>query len=251
MQGGQAVRKNGLDFPGNVRKILNCYKGEEVCCQSLQKMAAGKGDGRLTRYRKKMKRKQAGLKMQGFFVLLLVIIGLCYAVYRYISAHREVLLIPIAVLAIGFCICLYRLLGKRRRRRKKILQTRTIQELIDRYNPYEFEYYIADLFKMYGFYVRVTRASNDGGIDIEMRKDGETFAVEVKQYSVDNKVGRDRIQKLDSAARHAEADHAIFVTTSSFTIPAIEYADELGIELIDGKALFAMIKRAKAAFSKQ
>lgn len=189
--------------------------------------------------------------MQGFFVLLLIMIGLCYALYRYISLHREVLLIPIAVFVIGLCISLYRLLGRRRRRRKKILQTRTIQELIDHYNPYEFEYYIADLFEMYGFYTRVTRASNDGGIDIEMRKDGETFVVEVKQYSRENKVSRERIQKLDSAARHAEADHAIFVTTSGFTQPAIEYADELGIELIDGKELFEMIRRAKSAFSKQ
>lgn len=188
--------------------------------------------------------------MQGFFVLLLIVIGLSYAVYRYVSQHQEVLLIPAAALVIGCGIGIYRLTGRRRRRRKKILQTRTIQELIDQYNPYEFEYYIADLFSLYGFQTLVTRASNDGGIDIEMRKDGETFAVEVKQYSRDNRVSRERIQKLDSAARHAEADHAIFVTTSSFTQPAIAYADESGIDLIDGKALFEMIQRAKAAISK-
>lgn len=185
-----------------------------------------------------------------FLLLVLLGVGACYVAYRYVSQHRDILIIPGAFLAVVIVICLLRLFRRRGKKRRQILQTRTMRDLLERYNPYEFEHYIAGLFELYGFRTRVTRASCDGGIDIEMRKDGETYVVEVKQYNRSNKVGRDKIQKLDSAARHAQADHAIFVTTSSFTEPAIEYADELEMELIDGNELFAMIQRAKSALSR-
>lgn len=160
-------------------------------------------------------------------------------------------MIPGVFLVIVIGVSLQTLLSEKRKKRRRILQTRTMRDLMERYNPYEFEHFIADLFELYGFHTRVTRATNDGGIDIEMRKDEETYVVEVKQYSENNKIGRDKIQKLDSAARHAQADHAIFVTTSSFTIPAMEYADELEIDLIDGKELFEMINRAKSILSRK
>lgn len=205
----------------------------------------------MAKHHKPSKSKRAARRVRLFLLLVLLTVGVCYAAYRYIPQHREVLLVPGIFFAIVLAMNVQTLFSKRRKKRRQILQTRTFNDLLDRYNPYEFEHYVAGLFELYGFHTQVTRATNDGGIDIEMRKDGETYAVEVKQYNRNNKVGRDKIQKLDSAARHAQTDHAIFVTTSSFTIPAMDYADELGIELIDGKELFDMIKRAKSILSKQ
>lgn len=208
-----------------------------------------KGAYELAKYRKSPKSNQAARKIRRFLLLVLLFVVLWYAAYQYFSRHREFLGILELFLALVFLAYLHRWVHKRTRKRRQILQTRTIDDLINRYTPYEFEHYVADLFKLYGFHTRVTRATNDGGIDIEMRKDGETYVVEVKQYNRNNRVGRDKIQKLDSAARHVQADYAIFVTTSSFTNPAEEYARELDIELIDGKMLFDMIQRAKSVFS--
>ena len=53
---------------------------------------------------------------------------------------------------------------------------------------------------------------------------------------------REKIQKLQGAMIDAEAHGAIFVTTSSFTRTAIDYAQRNGIELVDGEALDAMIQ---------
>ncbi|MGI6013701.1 MAG: restriction endonuclease [Oscillospiraceae bacterium] len=205
----------------------------------------------MARHHKSSKFKRAARRVRLFLLFSLLVVGLCYAAYRYIPQHQEILLIPGVFLVIVIGVSLQTLLSEKRKKRRRILQTRTMRDLMERYNPYEFEHFIADLFELYGFHTRVTRATNDGGIDIEMRKDEETYVVEVKQYSENNKIGRDKIQKLDSAARHAQADHAIFVTTSSFTIPAMEYADELEIDLIDGKELFEMINRAKSILSRK
>jgi restriction endonuclease Mrr len=40
-----------------------------------------------------------------------------------------------------------------------------------------------------------------------------------------------------------KAHRAVFVTTSSFTDPAIIYANTLGIDLIDGKSLYPSFKK--------
>ena len=66
--------------------------------------------------------------------------------------------------------------------------------------------------------------------------------VEVKLYAIGNKIGREKIQKLDSAMRHTKSNFAYFVTTSEFTSNAIEYAHECGIKLIDGNLLARMVQ---------
>jgi restriction system protein len=87
-------------------------------------------------------------------------------------------------------------------------------------------------------------ATGDGGIDINMSKKGVNYAVEVKLYSPDNKVGRPLIQKLHSACITSNR-HGIFVTTSSYSQEAVQYARQVGIELINGQQLEKMISSCK------
>ena len=126
----------------------------------------------------------------------------------------------------------------------------TIGSLIAQFHerPTDFEEYVADLFRFYGFDAQVTAASNDGGKDIIMRKDGYTYVVEVKLYATHNKISREKIQKLHSAMIDCGANYAIFVTTSDFASTAVEYAERNGINLINGEILVGMIEERRQAF---
>ncbi|MBR5239219.1 MAG: restriction endonuclease [Clostridia bacterium] len=129
--------------------------------------------------------------------------------------------------------------------REQLRKTQTVQGILQEFqnNPYAFERYIADIFKSNGFYTKVTSSTNDGGKDIIMTKDGYRYVVEVKLYSPEHKVGREKIQKLHSAMIDSNANYAYFVTTSCFTVPAIEYASKYGICLVDGNELAVMVQQ--------
>ena len=124
----------------------------------------------------------------------------------------------------------------------------TIDDIIKKYrkNPTQFEEYVASLYHNLGFgRITVTPPSNDGGKDIVMYKDTEKYVVEVKLYAADNKIGREKIQKLHSAMIDSKADRAIFVTTSDFTAPARDYAKKFDIDLVNGLELVELIQSIK------
>lgn len=125
----------------------------------------------------------------------------------------------------------------RRRRRINIL---TIEELI-KLNPYEFEGVVAQVFREQGYVVHQTKKSSDGGKDLVMYKQGQTYYVECKKYAKKNSIGRPLIQKLVGACHPANAI-PIFVTTSSFTTGAIHEAERSGVQLIDGNQFIKMIR---------
>ena len=105
--------------------------------------------------------------------------------------------------------------------------------------PTEFEKFVADLMTAAEYKnVKVTPAVNDGGKDITAVKDNNFYVVEVKLYNKDNKIGREKIQKLHSAMIDSNADKAIFVTTSDFTLNAVEYAEKYNIQTINGEDLY-------------
>lgn len=113
----------------------------------------------------------------------------------------------------------------------------TLHELTSR----EFEFAVGRLFREQGYEVEVTRAVADAGKDLVVRQNGERFLVEVKQYRPSNKVGRPAVMKLHSAVVHERATGGMLITTSSFSAPAIEFARQNNLELIDGPELAAML----------
>ncbi|MBR4878278.1 MAG: restriction endonuclease [Clostridia bacterium] len=129
----------------------------------------------------------------------------------------------------------------------------TIGSLIAQFHerPTDFEEYVAELFRFYGYDAQVTAASNDGGKDIIMHKDGCTYVVEVKLYATHNKISREKIQKLHSAMIDCNADYSWFVTTSDFASTAVEYAERNGVYLINGEILVSMIEERRQAFLNQ
>lgn len=104
-----------------------------------------------------------------------------------------------------------------------------------------FERWCAQLLRRTGATVRVTPPSNDGGYDLDIRQGDVRTLAECKCYHpVDGTVGRPLLQKLVGANATEHAQGLMFMTTSKFSAPAVQYAKEQGIRLLDGPALVAM-----------
>jgi len=102
--------------------------------------------------------------------------------------------------------------------------------------PYQFEHFCATLIKNFGFTdVAVTPQSNDKGVDIFAKKDGEVYVVQCKRYK--GTVGSPEIQQFIGAMVSSHATKGIFITTGWFTRAAIKIANGQPITLIDGDRL--------------
>lgn len=116
----------------------------------------------------------------------------------------------------------------------KMKHKKNIKDLL-KIDPRDFEFYCGDYLRFKGYKkVKVTKATQDGGIDVIAYKNGIKYAVECKRYR--GSVGRPIIQKLHSAAMMSGAI-GIVITTGHFTNQAIQYANEAAIILIDGQEL--------------
>ncbi|MEU6890699.1 restriction endonuclease [Streptomyces sp. NPDC046557] len=89
--------------------------------------------------------------------------------------------------------------------------------------------------------VRVVGGAGDLGADIvATAPDGRRVVIQCKRYRATNKVGSQDLQRFGGTcfAVH-EAEVAAVVTTSDFTTPAVEYAEQCGILCFDREALHA------------
>ncbi|THA79361.1 restriction endonuclease [Streptomyces sp. A0642] len=109
-------------------------------------------------------------------------------------------------------------------------------------DPDGFEEAIAALCERDGcFDVQVVGGAGDLGADvIATAPDGRRLVVQCKCYGPTTKVGSQDLQRFGGTcyAVH-EADIAVCVTTSEYTAPALEYAEQCAILCLDGEALAA------------
>jgi restriction system protein len=89
--------------------------------------------------------------------------------------------------------------------------------------------------------VEVVGGACDLGADvIAVTPDGRRVVIQCKRYGDGNKVGSQDLQRFGGTCFTVhEADVAALVTTSDFTAPALEYAQQCGIVCVDGAALEA------------
>jgi HJR/Mrr/RecB family endonuclease len=99
----------------------------------------------------------------------------------------------------------------------------------------QFEIFMAEVFKAVGYGVELTQATNDGGKDIILYRDGKKIFVECKRWSGDWLIGREILQKLAGASLAEKSDKMICITTGNYHRNAIEYA-----KLIDNLSLWDM-----------
>ncbi len=116
--------------------------------------------------------------------------------------------------------------------------------------PYEFERLVVMLLQKmgYGGEIKnsglVTQSTNDGGIDGIIKEDVLGLGrihIQAKRFNLDTSISRPEIQKFVGALAVAQSNKGVFITTSSFSPGAIEYAESLNgsttVVLIDGNDL--------------
>lgn len=109
-------------------------------------------------------------------------------------------------------------------------------------DPDAFERTVADLCLRDGCGdVEVVGGAGDLGADVTaVTPDGRRLIVQCKRYGETNKVGSQDLQRFGGTCFTVhEADIAVVVTTSDFTTPALEYAEQCGILCVNGDELSA------------
>lgn len=97
-------------------------------------------------------------------------------------------------------------------------------------NGYEYEYVCAEYLKKIGFVnVQVTKSSGDQGIDVIAYKNKKKYGIQCKYYS--QPVGNKAIQEAYSGAAFYKCDIAVVMTNNTFTKPAVQLANSLGVQL--------------------
>lgn len=108
-------------------------------------------------------------------------------------------------------------------------------------DPYDFEMQVAQALQARGLSVEVTGGAGDEGVDIIARDPtpvtGGTYLVQCKRYAPDRKVGVGEVRELYGALQEKRASKGILATTASFTVPAIRFAEDKPLELLDGAQL--------------
>jgi len=100
----------------------------------------------------------------------------------------------------------------------------------------DFEKAITRILKARGFDARVTKASGDGGVDVEIFANGRLDTViQCKRYK--SACGPSVVRELYGAMLHAGAARAVLICLGGFSAAAKEFAERKPIRLVDSKQL--------------
>lgn len=125
----------------------------------------------------------------------------------------------------------------------KIKPTNFIETIedVDKMNGYEFEGFLAPLFRSYGYHVEVTKKSGDFGADLIIKKSKINYAVQAKCYGEDKKVGVAAINEVVGSAGYHNTIKKIVITNRYFTKSAMITAKRNDVILLNRDELIRMI----------
>ena len=124
-------------------------------------------------------------------------------------------------------------------RSKRFKTTKSMSDLRS-FTWRQFESIIGELFREQGYFVMETPEGPDNGVDLVLRKDGEKTYVQCKHWKT-NSVGVEKVRELLGSMSAGGAQCGIFVTSGSYTKPAIDFARDCGIKLVGGDELAKLI----------
>ncbi|NJR71822.1 MAG: restriction endonuclease [Gammaproteobacteria bacterium] len=151
-------------------------------------------------------------------------------------------LVPIACLA-GAVTSAWK--GRQRKSLVNTVAKHDSADALDGMSWREFELTVGEAFRLDGFQVEQRGgAVADGGIDLVLRRGGEKFFVQCKQWKA-FKVGVDVVRELYGVMAALGATGGFVVTSGTFSRDAIDFANGRNIVLVDGEILFDMIKHAR------
>ncbi|WGS47649.1 restriction endonuclease (plasmid) [Burkholderia sp. JSH-S8] len=106
---------------------------------------------------------------------------------------------------------------------------------VDAMTGYDFEKFLAELFRTAGYDVEETKLSGDQGADLFVSRFGKKIVIQAKNYS--GSVGNAAVQEAISAKSFYDCDEAMVVTNSHFTRSAIELANAASVRLVGRRDL--------------
>lgn len=111
----------------------------------------------------------------------------------------------------------------------------------------QFERLVSESFRRDGYTVLETGGGGaDGGIDLVLRRRGETHLVQCKQWRA-FKVGVEVVRELYGVMAARGAAGGFVVTSGRFTDEATAFAAGRNVQLLDGAALRQMLQRSRNA----
>lgn len=177
------------------------------------------------------------------------------------------------VVAIGIILCLIVILVKRSKRQtdsykyydSNTIPPQTSKSNEERYRPiettgdlikrlrqidwFQFEKMVELVYCKLGYIVtRRGGANPDGGIDLIIEKDGQTAAIQCKQWKTWN-VGVKTVREFLGALTDSGIQTGIFITLNGYTGEAKQLAEKHGIEIINESGLAAMIEETEMKWS--
>ena len=117
-------------------------------------------------------------------------------------------------------------------------------DAIDRVSGRDFELYVADIFSILGYEAFLTPETGDQGVDIILKKNDESIAVQTKRYSAS--VGNSAVQEIIAGRIFYSCSRSIVITNNFYTKSAHELSVNDGlVELINRNGLEKLIILAR------
>jgi len=130
--------------------------------------------------------------------------------------------------------------------RRRLFASRPDLASLRRMSWQDFEKYVGEAFRMQGYVVEETGGGGaDGGVDLVLRKPGQTILVQCKRWSA-WKVGVKTVRELYGVLIDRKATGAVLVTCRGYTADARTFAEEKPVELMDSDALWRLVETGRA-----
>lgn len=138
-------------------------------------------------------------------------------------------------------------IGRNKRRKLvAVVASSKAADALDGMSWQEFELLVGEAFRLQGYQVTdIGGGGADGGVDLVLRKGGDKFLVQCKQWKAFT-VGVTVVRELYGVMAANGSAGGFVVTSGRFTDEANEFASGRNVKLIDGPRLFALIKQAQA-----
>lgn len=126
-------------------------------------------------------------------------------------------------------------------RKGELLEGQNSAATLQKINWREFEELVGEAYRRKGYAVtELGGGGPDGGVDLELRKNGEILLVQCKHYRM-KKVGVKIVRELYGVVASENATGGIVITSGIFTNDASDFARGKPLELVDGKKLLVLI----------
>lgn len=202
------------------------------------------GKGAFTRM---MNKRRRGTRKKNVSNPLNLLVGafLLVVFISYFATHDPLLFAMLIILLIGIAVAIVWL--RVRKHARLLTRVRAVNDLL-LLTPTQFELAMGELLETLGYsHVHHTGGGGDLAADLKcITPQGQQAVVQCKRYAPGNRIGSPEIQKfIGMITVHHQAQVGLFITTSSFTQPALSLAWQHHIQTIDGMQLARLIEQVR------